>query len=129
MVLTGYRLKLSEADKGEPLLLKLNEAIGLLSIIDSKYIGPTHLNLKIKLPIRVAQKFLQDFKSSIIRGDAYRKLEWFSYYFLGNQIRVKNVIINLGKLKPKASLEDLQIGGSIGEIEEAEIEFSGQLQG
>jgi hypothetical protein len=102
--------------------------LDLLSIRESKYIGPTNLNLKIKLPIRVARKFLQDYEYGIVNGDAYRKLQWFSYYFLGNHVRIKNLLINLGKLKPKTSLEDLQTGGSTDEIEEAEIEFSGQLQ-
>lgn len=126
---TGYKLKLSEADNNEPLLSKLNEAIGLLSIIESKCIGPTSLNLKLKLPTKLARKFLQDFESGVIKGDAYRKLQWFSYYFLQNHIKVNNLLINLGKLEPKTHLKDLLIRGSPDEIEETELEFSGQLQG
>lgn len=122
---TGYKMKFSKADSQDDLSSKLREAVGLLSIVESKYIGSTYLNLRIELPVKLMRKFLQDFESRNIKGDAYRKLKWFSYYFLGNHLRVKNVIINLGKLEPKNTQEALKEMGFSSGTEVTEIEFKG----
>ena len=123
---TGYKLKISETDAQDDLLSKVSEAVDLLSIVELKYIAPTNLKFRIRLPFKLSRKLLQDFETGIIMGDAYRKLEWFSYYFLGNQIRIKNVVINFGKLEPKNTQEILRDMKSSEGTEETEIEFKGR---
>lgn len=118
-------MKISETDAQDDLSSKLSEALDLLSIVEFKYVGSTNLKLRIRLPSKLARKLFEDFDSSVIRGDAYRKLEWFSYYFLGNQIRIKNVIMNFGKLEPKNAQEVLRNMTSNTGTDQTEIELKG----